>query len=97
MKQHETLFYGKMSGKSENKPNDGTSFWSNNPNNKPTFDLNSDGSEFEDEQRLAIIFKQLDRSGNGRIDIQDLTAALKGFGMSTQYAEVSIIILIYAF
>lgn len=50
--------------------------------------------EEEDEQqsvqRLEAMFKHLDRNGNGRIDVQDLTAALKGFGMSLQYAEVSI-------
>lgn len=42
-----------------------------------------------DEERLAKLFKQLDRSGNGRIDIHDLSAALKDFGMSDKYAEVS--------
>lgn len=52
-------------------------------------------SDLEDEQRLAKIFKQLDRNGSGRIDMQDLTAALKGFGMSAQYAEVSVIYTIF--
>lgn len=45
-------------------------------------------TEFETVQRLESIFKRLDRSGNGRIDIQDLSAALKDLGMSLQYAEV---------
>ncbi|XP_065086560.1 mitochondrial adenyl nucleotide antiporter SLC25A25 isoform X1 [Ochlerotatus camptorhynchus] len=40
-----------------------------------------------DEERLEKIFKKLDRDGNGRIDIQDLSAALKEFGLSHQYAE----------
>lgn len=42
-----------------------------------------------EEERLAKLFKQLDRSGSGRIDIHDLSAALKDFGMSDKYAEVS--------
>lgn len=46
-------------------------------------------SEFESEKRLGEIFKNLDRDGNGRIDIQELTSALKGSGMPHQYAEVS--------
>ena len=41
-----------------------------------------------DEDRWAKIFSQLDRNGNGRIDVHDLSAALKDFGMSHQYAEV---------
>lgn len=44
----------------------------------------------DDEKRWAKIFKRLDRNGNGRIDIQDLRAALKDSGMSRFYAEVSI-------
>lgn len=54
--------------------------------------IGENGMDKESEQqmvdRLELMFKQLDRSGNGRIDIQDLTAALKEFGMSMQYAEV---------
>ena len=42
-----------------------------------------------DEERLERIFKKLDRDGNDRIDIHDLSAALKEFGLSHQYAEVS--------
>lgn len=41
-----------------------------------------------DEERLEKLFKQLDRDGNGRIDIHDLSAALKEYGISHQYAEV---------
>uniref|UniRef100_A0A182NZT3 EF-hand domain-containing protein n=1 Tax=Anopheles epiroticus TaxID=199890 RepID=A0A182NZT3_9DIPT len=40
-----------------------------------------------DEERLERIFKKLDRDGNDRIDIHDLSAALKEFGLSHQYAE----------
>lgn len=45
-------------------------------------------TELESEERLAEIFKNLDRDGNGRIDIQELTSSLKGSGMPHQYAEV---------
>lgn len=45
-------------------------------------------TELESEERLAEIFKSLDRDGNGRIDIQELTSSLKGSGMPHQYAEV---------
>lgn len=48
----------------------------------------SEETEFETVKRLESIFKRLDRSGNGRIDIQDLSVALKDFGVSLQYAEV---------
>lgn len=48
----------------------------------------SEESEFETVQRLENIFKRLDRSGNGRIDIQDLSVALKDFEVSLHYAEV---------
>ncbi|XP_055611106.1 calcium-binding mitochondrial carrier protein SCaMC-2 isoform X2 [Uranotaenia lowii] len=40
-----------------------------------------------DEERLEKIFNKLDRDGNGRIDIHDLSEALKEFGLSHQYAE----------
>ncbi|ETN60978.1 hypothetical protein AND_007379 [Anopheles darlingi] len=40
-----------------------------------------------DEERLEKIFNKLDRDGNGRIDIHDLSSALKEFGLSHQYAE----------
>lgn len=42
-----------------------------------------------DEERLEDLFKTLDRDGNGRIDIHDLSAALKDIGLSDTYAEVS--------
>lgn len=48
-------------------------------NNKPT-----------DDERLERIFNQLDRKGNGRIDIHDLSASLKALGISDKYAAVSI-------
>ncbi|XP_037899016.1 calcium-binding mitochondrial carrier protein SCaMC-3 isoform X3 [Glossina fuscipes] len=41
----------------------------------------------EDEERLEKLFKQLDRDGNGRIDIHDLSEALREFGLSSVYAE----------
>lgn len=43
-----------------------------------------------DEERLEKIFNKLDRDGNGRIDIHDLSSALKEFGLSHQYAEVRV-------
>uniref|UniRef100_A0A1A9WRC5 EF-hand domain-containing protein n=1 Tax=Glossina brevipalpis TaxID=37001 RepID=A0A1A9WRC5_9MUSC len=42
----------------------------------------------EDEERLEKLFKQLDRDGNGRIDIHDLSEALREFGLSSVYAEL---------
>ncbi|XP_023294282.2 calcium-binding mitochondrial carrier protein SCaMC-2 isoform X1 [Lucilia cuprina] len=41
----------------------------------------------EDEERLENLFNQLDRDGNGRIDIHDLSEALREFGLSSVYAE----------
>lgn len=41
-----------------------------------------------DEERLEKLFNTLDRDGNGKIDVHDLSAALKEFGLSSQYAEV---------
>lgn len=41
-----------------------------------------------DEERLEKLFIQLDRDGNGKIDIHDLSEELKKFGLSHQYAEV---------
>lgn len=43
-----------------------------------------------DEERLERLFKTLDRDENGRIDIHDLSAALKDIGVSHKYAEVII-------
>lgn len=45
-----------------------------------------------DEERLEKLFKQLDRNNNGKIDVHDLSAALKEFGLSSQYAEVSFLL-----
>lgn len=42
-----------------------------------------------DEERLERLFRKLDRDGNGRIDIHDLSAALRELGMCHTYAEVS--------
>lgn len=41
-----------------------------------------------DEERLGKIFKELDRDGNGRIDIHDLSESLKENGLCHTYAEV---------
>ncbi|RZF34028.1 hypothetical protein LSTR_LSTR017474 [Laodelphax striatellus] len=42
----------------------------------------------EDEERLEKIFKSLDVDGNGKIDIHDLSVALKDFGVHHKYAQV---------
>ena len=42
----------------------------------------------EDEERLESLFKSLDVDGNGKIDIHDLSVALKEFGVSQSYAKV---------
>lgn len=44
----------------------------------------------EDEERLEKLFKSLDVDGNGKIDIHDLSGALKEFGVHQKYAEVSL-------
>ncbi|KAG8231093.1 hypothetical protein J437_LFUL011061 [Ladona fulva] len=41
----------------------------------------------EEEERLGKLFKQLDIDGNGRIDIHDLSVALKEFGVHHGYAK----------
>lgn len=43
----------------------------------------------EDEQRLEKIFNHLDKNGNGKIDIHDLSSALKECGVHHGYAEVT--------
>lgn len=77
-----------MSRKDENKSNN--PWYRISEANKSKLDetVQSNETEMESEERLANIFKRLDRNGNGRIDIQELTTALKGFGISQQYAEV---------
>ncbi|GAB0101028.1 calcium-binding mitochondrial carrier protein SCaMC-1-like [Sergentomyia squamirostris] len=40
-----------------------------------------------EEERLEKLFKSLDKDGNGKIDIHDLSEALKDSGLSRQYAE----------
>jgi len=42
----------------------------------------------EDEERLSKLFGRLDLDGNGKIDIYDLSVALKEFGVSHSDAEV---------
>lgn len=41
----------------------------------------------EDEERLERLFVKLDKNGNGRIDIHDLSAALREQGVNQKYAE----------
>lgn len=82
-----------MSGKSDSKSN-GIDNLAGNQNDKQSSNLNTDmETDLEIEERLSNIFKRLDRDGNGAINIQELTSALKGAGMSTRYAEVSVIII----
>lgn len=42
----------------------------------------------EDEERLSKIFNNLDVNGNGKIDIYDLSASLKQYGVSHGDAQV---------
>ncbi|KAI5701755.1 hypothetical protein M8J75_013019 [Diaphorina citri] len=41
----------------------------------------------EDEERLEKLFVALDTDGNGKIDIHDLSKALKDFGVHSLYAQ----------
>lgn len=41
----------------------------------------------EEEERLGNLFKQLDVDGNGKIDIHDLSVALKDSGVHQRYAQ----------
>lgn len=47
----------------------------------------------EDEERLEKLFSKLDTDGNGRIDIHDLSVALKELAphINRSYAEVRIL------
>jgi solute carrier family 25 phosphate transporter 23/24/25/41 len=42
----------------------------------------------EDEERLENLFKSLDVDGKGRIDIHDLSVALRHSGVNQTYAKV---------
>lgn len=42
----------------------------------------------EDEARLEKTFKEIDLDGNGKVDIHDLSLALKGAGVNQLYAKV---------
>lgn len=44
----------------------------------------------EDEERYGELFKNLDIDGKGKIDIHDLSAALKESGLDYKYAQVFI-------
>ncbi|XP_077276191.1 short Calcium-binding Mitochondrial Carrier isoform X1 [Temnothorax americanus] len=41
----------------------------------------------QDEERLEGLFQRLDLDGNGRIDVHDLSQALREVGVHTQYAQ----------
>ncbi|XP_072756356.1 calcium-binding mitochondrial carrier protein SCaMC-2 isoform X1 [Anoplolepis gracilipes] len=41
----------------------------------------------QDEERLERLFQRLDLDGNGRIDVHDLSQALREVGVHTQYAQ----------
>lgn len=45
-----------------------------------------------EEERYAALFRALDKDGNGRIDIFDLSEAIKEFGLSDHYAEVHVLL-----
>jgi Ca2+-binding EF-hand superfamily protein len=49
----------------------------------------------EDEERLEKLFNKLDVDGNGRIDIHDLSASLKEFGLNPEHAKVRMVIQIH--
>lgn len=49
----------------------------------------------EDEERLEKLFKSLDLDGNGKIDIHDLSIALKEFGVHHRYAQVRVIVITF--
>lgn len=51
----------------------------------------------QDEERLAQIFQRLDLDGNGRVDVRDLSAALREVGVHSQYAQVHANIIISIF
>lgn len=52
----------------------------------------------QDEERLERLFQTLDLDGNGRIDVLDLSRALREVGVHTQYAQVfAHISLLHAF
>lgn len=42
----------------------------------------------EDDERLGKLFNNLDIDGNGKIDIHDLSVALKQYGVSHRYVQV---------
>ncbi|KAH0945495.1 hypothetical protein HN011_003856 [Eciton burchellii] len=41
----------------------------------------------QDEERLARLFQRLDLDGNGRVDVHDLSHALREVGVHSQYAQ----------
>lgn len=50
----------------------------------------------EEEERFEKLFVELDKVGDGKIDVENLSVALKEFGLHHRYAEVSIIsVLLY--
>ena len=64
-------------------------------NNKPGQDISHPTDYLqsllhEDEERLSKLFNRLDLDGNGKIDIYDLSVALREFGVSHGDAEVNV-------
>jgi len=45
----------------------------------------------QDEERLARLFQRLDLDGNGRVDVHDLSHALREVGVHSQYAQVHLL------
>jgi len=51
----------------------------------------------QDEERLARVFQRLDLDGNGRIDVLDLSEALREVGVHTQYAQYAQVFIRHIF
>lgn len=49
----------------------------------------------QDEERLERLFQNLDLDGNGRIDVHDLSHALREAGVHSQYAQVFITFILH--
>jgi Ca2+-binding EF-hand superfamily protein len=47
-----------------------------------------------DMNRYEELFKELDKNRDGKIDIKELTEAIKKYGLNESYAKVSIIIFL---
>lgn len=47
----------------------------------------------QDEERLSRVFERLDLDGNGRIDVHDLSQALRDVGVHTEYAQYAQVLI----